>query len=126
ASGAVRLDLAEAGRGNRGRETCRIEQSTGTWTETLEETATIRRPFRAPPPTKEGPRVNDEIRVREVQLIDHEGENRGIVPTEEALAIAQDVGLDLVEISPNQNPPVCKILDYGRHKYVAQKKAAEA
>ncbi len=59
-------------------------------------------------------------------MIDHEGENRGIVPTEEALAIAQDVGLDLVEISPNQNPPVCKILDYGRHKYVAQKKAAEA
>ena len=94
--------------------------------ETLEELATIRRPFRAPPPTKEGPRTNQEIRVREVQLIDHEGANRGVVPTEEAMDIALDAGLDLVEIQPNANPPVCKILDYGRYKYQAQKKAAEA
>ncbi|MXN66482.1 translation initiation factor IF-3 [Stappia sp. GBMRC 2046] len=93
---------------------------------TLEEIATIRRPFRAPPPTKEGPRTNEEIRVREVQLIDHEGENRGIVPTEEALGMASEAGLDLVEIAPNSVPPVCKILDYGRYKYQAQKKAAEA
>ncbi len=94
--------------------------------ETTEELATIRRPFRAPPPTKEGPRTNQEIRVREVQLIDHEGANRGIVPTEEAMDIAMDAGLDLVEIQPNAQPPVCKILDYGRYKYQAQKKAAEA
>ena len=94
--------------------------------ETLEELATIRRPFRAPPPTKEGPRTNQEIRVREVQLIDHEGANRGVIPTEEAMDIALDAGLDLVEIQPNANPPVCKILDYGRYKYQAQKKAAEA
>jgi len=59
-------------------------------------------------------------------LIDHEGANRGVVPTEEAMDIALDAGLDLVEIQPNANPPVCKILDYGRYKYQAQKKAAEA
>lgn len=93
--------------------------------ETKEEIATIRRPFRAPPPTKEGPRTNQEIRVREVQLIDHEGANRGVIPTEEAMDIAMEAGLDLVEIQPNANPPVCKILDYGRYKYQAQKKAAE-
>lgn len=92
---------------------------------TIEEIATIRRPFRAPPPTKDGPRTNDEIRVREVQLIDHEGQNRGIVPTGEALEIAMEAGLDLVEIQPNAQPPVCKILDYGRFKYQSQKKAAE-
>ncbi|MTI04540.1 translation initiation factor IF-3 [Roseibium denhamense] len=86
----------------------------------------MRRPFRAPPPTKEGPRTNNEIRVREVQLIDHEGANRGVILTEEAMDIASEAGLDLVEIQPNANPPVCKILDYGRYKYQAQKKAAEA
>ena len=59
-------------------------------------------------------------------MIDHEGANRGVVPTEEAMDIALDAGLDLVEIQPNANPPVCKILDYGRYKYQAQKKAAEA
>ncbi|WP_321345559.1 translation initiation factor IF-3 [Breoghania sp.] len=86
----------------------------------------MRRPFRAPPPQKEGPRINEDIRVREVQLIDHEGQNRGTIPVEEAMDIAGEAGLDLVEIQPNANPPVCKILDYGRHKYQAQKKAAEA
>ncbi|WP_150497633.1 translation initiation factor IF-3 [Roseibium aquae] len=86
----------------------------------------MRRPFRAPPPTKEGPRTNNEIRVREVQLIDHEGNNRGIIPTEEAMDIAAEAGMDLVEIQPNAQPPVCKILDYGRYKYQSQKKAAEA
>lgn len=59
-------------------------------------------------------------------MIDHEGSNRGVVPTEEALDIAMEAGLDLVEIQPNAQPPVCKILDYGRYKYQAQKKAAEA
>ena len=61
-----------------------------------------------------------------MQLIDAEGENRGEVDTEQALAIAQDSGLDLVEISPNATPPVCKIMDYGRFKYQQQKKASEA
>ncbi len=59
-------------------------------------------------------------------MIDHEGQNRGTIPIEEAMDIAGEAGLDLVEIQPNANPPVCKILDYGRHKYQAQKKAAEA
>ncbi len=75
---------------------------------------------------KEGPRVNEEIRVPQVQLIDQDGANRGALPTREALAIAQEAGLDLVEVAPNASPPVCKILDYGKFKYESQKKAAEA
>ena len=94
--------------------------------ETLEEIATIRRPYRAPPPTKEGPRTNQEIRVREVQLIDSEGQNLGVILTDEAMRMAAEAGLDLVEIAPNSSPPVCKILDFGRYKYQSQKKASEA
>ena len=83
--------------------------------------------MRAPPPVqKDGPRVNEEIRVREVQLIDQTGHNHGPVETWFALERAQEAGLDLVEIAPNSSPPVCKILDYGKYKYQAQKKAAEA
>jgi translation initiation factor IF-3 len=93
---------------------------------TTEEKAAIRRPFRAQAPTKEGPRINEDIRVPAVQLIDDKGENHGTVPIERAIQLAQDAGLDLVEISPNQTPPVAKILDYGRFKYQAQKKATEA
>jgi translation initiation factor IF-3 len=78
------------------------------------------------PVQKDGPRVNEEIRVREVQLIDHEGNNRGVTAIHEAIALAREAGLDLVEISPNASPPVAKILDYGKYKYQAQKKAAEA
>lgn len=77
-------------------------------------------------PEKDGPRVNEEIRIREVQLIDQEGQNRGVVAIRDALALAQEAGLDLVEIAPNSAPPVCKILDYGRFKYQNQKKASEA
>jgi translation initiation factor IF-3 len=90
------------------------------------EKAAIRRPFRAQAPTKEGPRINEDIRVPAVQLIDDKGENHGTVPIERAIQLAQEAGLDLVEISPNQDPPVAKILDYGRFKYQAQKKATEA
>ncbi len=61
-----------------------------------------------------------------VQLIDAEGGNQGIVPTDQALRMAEEAGLDLVEISPNAEPPVCKILDLGKLKYATQKKAAEA
>ena len=83
--------------------------------------------MRAPPPVqKDGPRINDEIRAREVHLIDKDGSNRGTVQFAEALAVAQAAGLDLVEISPNATPPVCKLLDYGKYKYQEQKKAAEA
>jgi translation initiation factor IF-3 len=80
----------------------------------------------AAPVQKDGPRVNEDIRVREVQLIDHEGTNRGVTPTQDAITLAREAGLDLVEISPNASPPVCKILDYGKFKFQAQKKAAEA
>ena len=93
----------------------------------LEELKPIRRPSRAPQPAaKEGPRINEEIRVREVQLIDKDGANKGVTEIEAAIAMAQEAGLDLVEIAPNSVPPVAKILDYGKYKYQAQKKAAEA
>src|SRR5246500_1401323 len=78
------------------------------------------------PAPKDGPRPNEEIRVREVHLIDKDGWNRGTVPVSEALAIAQEAGLDLVEISPNAAPPVCKLLDFGKYKFQEQKKQAEA
>ncbi|PWB83259.1 MAG: translation initiation factor IF-3 [Methylocystaceae bacterium] len=77
-------------------------------------------------PQKEGPRINREIRARDVQLIDSEGKNHGAVPFLDALARAEAAGLDLVEIAPNSEPPVCKILDYGRYRFLEQKKAAEA
>jgi len=80
----------------------------------------------AQPVQKEGPRINEEIRVREVHLIDKDGANRGTVLTAEALRLAQEAGLDLVEISPNVTPPVVKLLDFGKYKYHEQKKAAEA
>jgi translation initiation factor IF-3 len=99
----------------------------GAFVATSEEILTIRRPTRAAPPVqKDGPRVNEEIRVREVQLIDQHGTNIGPTDIQTALARAAEAGLDLVEIAPNSTPPVCKILDYGKYKYQAQKKAAEA
>jgi len=78
------------------------------------------------PAQKDGPRINEEIRSKEVQLIDATGDNKGVVDTQVALGMAEAAGLDLVEISPNNNPPVCKILDFGKYKFQAQKKAAEA
>ena len=78
------------------------------------------------PARKDGPRINEEIRVREVHLIEKDGTNKGTVQIADALAAAQEAGLDLVEISPNANPPIVKILDYGKYKYQEQKKAAEA
>lgn len=83
--------------------------------------------MKAPPtPQKDGPRINKEIRVREVQLIDQEGKNQGVVQFPDALQMAEEAGLDLVEIVPTANPPVCKILDYGKFRFLEQKKAAEA
>jgi len=78
------------------------------------------------PPTRDGPRVNEEIRVPQVRLIDEEGEMQGVMTVREAQSRAFAVGLDLVEISPNAEPPVCKILDYGKFKYEQQKKKNEA
>lgn len=78
-------------------------------------------------PRKEsGPRVNQAIREDEVRLVDENGEQVGVVKTSEALERAEAAGLDLVEVSPNAKPPVCKILDYGKYKYEQQKKANEA
>jgi len=70
--------------------------------------------------------INQQIRVREVRVIDPDGNQIGIVPTHKALATANDFGLDLVEVSPNAKPPVCKIMDYGRFKYEQTKKLQEA
>lgn len=71
-------------------------------------------------------RINDRIEAREVRLVDQDGGMVGVVAIRDALIRAEDVGLDLVEISPNASPPVCKILDYGKFKYEAQKKANAA
>ncbi len=77
-------------------------------------------------PTRDGPRVNEEIRAPQVRLIDQDGEMQGVMSAREALIRAYDVGLDLLEISPNAVPPVVKILDYGKYKYEQQKKKNEA
>ena len=73
-----------------------------------------------------GMRVNEQIRVREVRLIDDEGEQKGIVPTIEALRMAKERDLDLVEVSPNANPPVCKILNFGKYKFEQEKKLRDS
>ncbi|MBQ1591148.1 MAG: translation initiation factor IF-3 [Treponema sp.] len=73
-----------------------------------------------------GMRVNEQIRVREIRLIDDEGEQKGIVPTLEALKMARDRDLDLVEVSPNDNPPVCKILDFGKYRFEQEKKLRDS
>ena len=73
-----------------------------------------------------GPKINDAIRAREVRLIDETGQNVGVVSKVDAMARAEQAGLDLVEVSPDAEPPVCKILDFGKYKYQEQKKAAEA
>jgi translation initiation factor IF-3 len=73
-----------------------------------------------------GPRVNGRIRAPEIRLIGAEGENIGVVPPARAMALAEEAGLDLVEISPNASPPVCKIMDFGKFKYEQQKRESEA
>ena len=78
------------------------------------------------PPSRDGPRVNEEIRAPQVRLIDQDGEMQGVMSARDALLRAYGQGLDLLEISPNADPPVCKILDYGKFKYEQQKKKNEA
>ena len=73
-----------------------------------------------------GPRANERIREPQVQVINNDGENLGTLSTQEAINIAKQKGLDLIEISPNANPPVCKIIDIGKYKYDLQKKANKA
>ncbi|NFV81567.1 translation initiation factor IF-3 [Magnetospirillum aberrantis] len=78
------------------------------------------------PPKNDGPRVNREIDARSIRLVGADGEMIGVVTLREGLVMAEEAGLDLVEVSPNAEPPVCKILDYGKFKYEAQKKKNEA
>ena len=73
-----------------------------------------------------GPRVNNRIISREVQVITNDGENLGVINTNDAISRAKDIGLDLIEIAPNAKPPVCKIMDMGKFKYDQQKKASKA
>ncbi|WP_425353563.1 translation initiation factor IF-3 [Roseovarius aestuariivivens] len=85
-----------------------------------------RRPHNAPPTRDTGPRVNDRIRCPEIRLIGADGENVGVVSPEKGMELAEQAGLDLVEISPNATPPVCKVMDYGKFKYEQQKRESEA
>ncbi|MBL6429445.1 MULTISPECIES: translation initiation factor IF-3 [Maritimibacter] len=85
-----------------------------------------RRPHNAPPTRDTGPRVNEKIRAPEIRLIGAEGENVGVVSPQRGMELAEQAGLDLVEISPNATPPVCKIMDFGKFKYETQKREAEA
>lgn len=101
---------------------CRIIESI----KQTQEVTIIKEGTNAPVRDSDGPRINEDIRAKEVRLIDAEGENRGIVSIKEALAIAEEYGLDLIEISPQANPPVCKVLDYGKYKYEVQKRKNEA
>ena len=71
------------------------------------------------------PRINDRIRVPQIRLINYDGEQVGVVDVDKALKMADEVGLDLVEISPDANPPVCKIMDFGKYKYEMAQKARE-
>lgn len=80
---------------------------------------------RAPRKSK-GPRMNEDITVSEARVVGADGEMLGVMSVAEGIKLAEEVGLDLVEVSPNASPPVCKILDYGKYKYEQQKKASEA
>ena len=88
--------------------------------------AIARRPHNAPPQRETGPRINDRIRSPEIRLIGADGENVGVVTPARAMQMAEEAGLDLVEISPTAEPPVCKIMDFGKFKYETQKREAEA
>lgn len=85
-----------------------------------------RRPHQAPPTRETGPRVNERITSDEIRLIGADGDNVGVVTPARGMELAEEAGLDLVEISPNANPPVCKVMDFGKYKYEQQKREAEA
>ncbi len=78
------------------------------------------------PRKDDGPRINENIRADEIRVVGADGEMAGVMSVQDALVLAEAAGLDLVEVSPNAKPPVCKILDYGKYKYEQQKKASEA
>src|SRR5262249_54220411 len=87
---------------------------------------TINREFDRRSPRDLGPRLNHRIRVPEVRVVDADGNQLGVMATRDALALARDRGLDLVEVAPMAQPPVCRILDYGKHKYEEAKKQRQA
>jgi translation initiation factor IF-3 len=93
---------------------------------TVEEKDQIARYSTEAAPSKDGPRVNDQIESAKIRLVDGRGEMVGIVSLHDGLQRAYEAGLDLVEVSPNADPPVCKLLDLGKYKYELQKKANEA
>jgi translation initiation factor IF-3 len=86
----------------------------------------IRRPQLAPPPPARGPRINRRIRVPEIRVLGADGQQLGILPTAEGIGLAEAAGLDLVEISPQAIPPVCRIMDFGKFKFDEAKKARQA
>lgn len=97
------------------------------WINNVKERAIATKPpFRPPHRENEIARVNEKILANEIRLIDEKGEMQGVMSVAKALRLAEEAGLDLVEVSPNAEPPVCKILDYGKFKYEHQKKANEA
>jgi translation initiation factor IF-3 len=81
---------------------------------------------RSAPRAGSGLRINHQIRVRQIRVIDDEGKQLGVIETADALALANHKGLDLVEIAPEQRPPVCRIMDYGKYKYEMKKKEQES
>ena len=104
----------------------RADPGTGVPPTTRRNATIARRPHNAPPQRETGPRINDRIRSPEIRLIGADGENVGVVTPARAMVLAEEAGLDLVEISPNAEPPVCKIMDFGKFKYETQKREAEA
>ena len=86
----------------------------------------VPRRFDRRPPERDTTRINERIRIPQVRLIDENGEQVGVMPTEQALAIAQERDLDLVEVAPEARPPVCRILDYSKYKYELAQKAKQA
>ena len=105
---------------------CRVYLANSNFVNNQRTITIARRPHNAPPQRDTGPRVNDKIRSTEIRLIGADGENAGVVTPARAMEMAEEAGLDLVEISPNANPPVCKIMDFGKFKYETQKREAEA
>src|ERR1700730_3509483 len=85
-----------------------------------------RPPFVARPPTPTGPRTNRQIRVPEVRVLDAEGQQIGVMPTEEAIRRAEEAGLDLIEVASTADPPVCRIADLGKFKFEQDKRARDA
>lgn len=84
----------------------------------------MRRPHRAPVVAEQQHRINDTIRIPQIRVVDQNGDMLGVIPSEEAKELAREAGLDLVEVAPNERPPVCRIMDYGKFKYEQKKKGS--